>query len=448
MAIRSVAPGRNIVSCLDRRPQTLLYAACAVTRDSRFGRLLGRSVGRANHGNLVGADSLCSDASILIALRRLNSATLDEEEYRVRRVVLSTCKLVLMVALGHQFATAADGPPVVAYPDHSNLLVVRDAEGHERPVKSRADWAVRVGHLRENMQLVMGRLPDSTRRVPLDVTVVSEESTGKYVRRKIKFTPEPDDRVPAWLLIPAGLKEGEKAPAMLCLHQTTGIGKDEPAGLGGLRSLHYAHELAERGFICIVPDYPSFGEYPYDFKKQGAHYASGSMKAIWNNIRAVDVLQTLPQVDKDRIGVIGHSLGGHNSLFTAVFDERLKAVVTSCGFTPFPDYYGGKLAGWTSDRYMPRIREVYGNDPRKVPFDFYEILASLAPRGVYSNSPLHDDNFDVDGVKKAFRKAEEVYSLFDATAQLKLVTPDAPHDFPEAQRLQSYDWLSEQLKSK
>ena len=148
----------------------------------------------------------------------------------------------------------------------------------------------------------------------------------------------------------------------------------------------------------------------------------------------------------ERIGVIGHSLGGHNALFTAAFDERLKAVVTSCGFTPFHDYYKGKLAGWTSDRYMPRIRDVYGNDPDKVPFDFYEIVGSLAPRGLFSNSPIHDSNFDLDGVKNAFQKGSEVYSLFDAKPQLQLVTPDAPHDFPEAERMKAYEWLQRQLK--
>lgn len=340
----------------------------------------------------------------------------------------------------------ADEKPPVTYPDHSKLLVIRDATGAERLVKNSADWAIRVEHVRANMQLVMGPLPDSTRRVPLAVETLMEEQTEKYLRRKVRFVPETDDRVPAWLLIPLSARD-RKMPAMLCLHQTTSIGKDEPAGLGGLKSLHYAHELAELGFVCLAPDYPSFGEYPYDFKKQGAHYASGSMKAIWNNIRAVDLLESLPQVDRARIGVIGHSLGGHNALFTAVFDERLRAVVTSCGFTPFPDYYGGKLAGWTSDRYMPRIRDVYGNDSDRVPFDFYEILGALAPRGVYSNSPVHDDNFDVGGVRKAFEKAGDVYSLFDARSRLKLVTPNAPHDFPEAQRVDAYQWLQEILKS-
>lgn len=351
-----------------------------------------------------------------------------------------------LVLLGAASIAYGDDAAVVTYPDHSKLLVIRDSAGNEKPVLTKADWAVRVAHLRSNMQQVMGPLPDASRRVPLSVATVSEQPTEKYLRRKVTFTPEPDDRVPAWLLIPKSLPRDGKAPAMLCLHQTTRIGKDEPAGLGGLKSLWYAHELAERGFVCIVPDYPSFGEYPYDFKKQGAHYASGSMKAIWNNMRAVDLLETLPEVDKSRIGVIGHSLGGHNALFTAAFDERLKAVVTSCGFTPFPDYYGGKLAGWTSDRYMPRIRDVYANDPAKVPFDFYEILGSLAPRGVYSNSPTRDDNFDVQGVRKAFAKAGEVYSLFGAPNQLKLATPDAPHDFPELQRREAYEWLENQFK--
>ena len=356
------------------------------------------------------------------------------------------CLALASVSWGMNLASAAE-PTVVAYPDHSKLLVLRDAAGQERPIVTQADWAVRVSHVKANMQLVMGPLPDATRRVPLNVEVVSEEQTPKYVRRKVRFTPEPEDRVPAWVLIPRELPPGGKAPAMLCLHQTNNVGKDEPAGLGGLKSLHYAHELAERGYVCIVPDYPSFGEYRYDFKVKGSHYASGSMKAIWNNLRAVDLLESLPQVDQSRIGVIGHSLGGHNSLFTAVFDERLKAVVSSCGFTPFHDYYGGKVAGWTSDRYMPRIRDVYENNADKIPFDFYEILGVLAPRGFFSNSPVNDSNFDVGGVRKAFTKASDIYALFETDdakkniSRLKLATPDAPHDFPEPERQAAYQWL-------
>lgn len=234
---------------------------------------------------------------------------------------------------------------------------------------------------------------------------------------------------------------------MLCLHQTTGIGKDEPAGLGGLENLHYAHELAKRGFVCLVPDYPSFGEYPYDFKVQGQHYGSGSMKAIWNNIRAVDVLETLPQVDPNRIGCIGHSLGGHNTLFTAAFDGRIRAVVTSCGFTAMHDYYKGDLAGWTSDRYMPRIRDVYGNDPDRIPFEFQEVLAAISPRSIFINAPISDDNFDNPGVRKVVAEVSKAFEVYGNIAgEITTRYPESGHDFPDDVRAESYQWLEQQLK--
>ena len=223
-------------------------------------------------------------------------------------------------------------------------------------------------------------------------------------------------------------------------------GKDEPAGLSGQQTLHYAHQLAQRGYVCLAPDYPSFGEYDFDFGKPDDTYASGSMKAVWNNVRAIDLLETLPQVDRDRIGCIGHSLGGHNALFTAVFDQRLRAVVTSCGFTAFDRYYGGDLRGWASTRDMPRIQQVYLNDPRRVPFDFHEVLAAIAPRALLVSATLHDDNFDVNGVREVMREVSKVYTLLKRDDKLKVLHPDAPHDFPDSARQAAYQWLDEQLK--
>ncbi len=329
------------------------------------------------------------------------------------------------------------------YPDHADVSVYLDQAGTLQPIASPAELAIRRSHILSGMQLAMGALPTSHQRVPLAVEVVDEVETGAYLRRKITFAAEPGDRVAAYVLIPDALSA--PCPAVLCLHQTTAAGKDEPAGIRGRPTLHYADELARRGLVCIVPDYPSFGESTYDYSKQGSHYASGSMKAIWNNLRAIDVLETMPQVDHDRIGCIGHSLGGHHGLFTAAFDQRIRAVVTSCGFTPFHDYYGGNIAGWTSDRYMPRLRTVYQNDPDRVPFDFYEVLTAIAPRAVFVNAPLHDGNFEVGGVRKAVAAVEPVYELREATARLTAVYPDCGHDFPDAIRGKAYDWLAEQL---
>src|SRR5207253_10107573 len=135
--------------------------------------------------------------------------------------------------------------------------------------------------------------------------------------------------------------------------------------------------LAVCGYVTLAPDYPSFGDYSYDFTR--SRFQSGSMKAIWNNMRAIDLLQSMPEVDPERIDCIGHSLGGHNTMFTAAFDTRIKAAVSNCGFTSFAKYYGGNLKGWTSVRYMPRIAAGYDSQPEKMPFEFTEVVAAFGP---------------------------------------------------------------------
>jgi dienelactone hydrolase len=303
--------------------------------------------------------------------------------------------------------------------------------------------------IRKKMEQAMGPLPGPDRKVPLDVKIVSEEKLDGYVRKKVTFAVEKGDRVPAWLLIPQTNTAGKaRYPAILCLHQTIAIGKDEPVGLGKQQSKQQALHLVQRGYICLVPDYPSFGEYQYDFPAafQRGDYQSGTMKAIWNNMRAIDYLQSLPEVDPERIGAIGHSLGGHNAMFTAAFDERIKAIVSSCGFCSFAKYMGGNLKGWTSNRYMPRIASVFGNDPKKMPFEFADVIASFAPRAFLAVAPLRDDNFDVTGVKDAIAAAEPVYKALQASDNLKAVYPDAQHDFPEEGRKVAYDFLDKHLK--
>ena len=170
------------------------------------------------------------------------------------------------------------------------------------------------------------------------------------------------------------------------------------------------------------------------------------MKAIWNNMVAVDVLSAQPEVDGERIGCIGHSLGGHNAMFTAVFDTRLKAVVSNCGFTSFPKYYGGNLKGWTSDRYMPRIATVCELNPVKVPFDFPEVVAALAPRPFLASAPVRDHNFDVEGVKDCMAAAQPVYNLLNAGQKLGANYPNCKHEFPEDVRKTAYAWLDRWLK--
>ena len=107
---------------------------------------------------------------------------------------------------------------------------------------------------------------------------------------------------------------------------------------------------------------------------------------------------------------------------------------------------GGKLAGWTSDRYMPRIRDVYENNPDKMPFDFHEVLAAIAPRAIYVAAPLNDSNFDNAGVRKVVAAAGGVYELLGAKDKLHAEYPDCAHDFPDDVRKRVYEWLKKELK--
>jgi len=396
-------------------------------------------------------------------------------------VAADRSSLVLLENKGTSKPNSSAG--VATYASHQRPLAIRDQTGSERDAKLPEEYGQRRYMTQVFMQQAMGSLPRPHSRVPLQTQIESREDTPEYTRIKLSYAAEPGDRVPALLLVPKkvslsadGLTGeitnrdksttnnrgfGGRLPAMLCLHPTNKDGKAQTAGLVGEPTRHYGHQLAERGFVCLIPDYPSFGDYKdYDFKKTVGNalrgvpsansdqplYESGSMKAIWNNIRAIDLLESLGYVDTDSIGVIGHSLGGHNALFTAVFEPRIKAVVTSCGFTAFHDYYKGDLKGWTSDRYMPKIRDVYENNPDKMPFDFPEVLAAIAPRGIYVNAPLQDSNFEVSGVKKCIEAAQPVFELLEAKDQLVVEYPDCGHDFPDDVRGRVYDWLKKQLK--
>jgi len=330
-------------------------------------------------------------------------------------------------------------PP--SYADRTKLLLYMDASGREQAVRTAADWQRRRAQILASMQLVMGSLPDSSRKVPLDVQTLDETTLPEVIRRKIAFAAEKGDRVLAWLFLPRDLRG--RAPAVLCLHPTSAAGKDVVAGLTPKPNRSYAIELAQRGYVTLAPDYLRMGENRADAYALG--YASATMKGIWNHIRAVDLLVALPQVDPDRIGCIGHSLGGHNTMFLAAFDPRVKAMVSSCGFNAFAKYKGGDLTGWSHAGYMPRIASVYGKDPKRMPFDFTEVVAALAPRPFFVNAPLHDANFEVSGVRDCIAAAQPVYELLGARDDLVAVYPDAGHDFPPEVREAAYRFLDKAL---
>ena len=363
---------------------------------------------------------------------------------------------------GHGYGMRQTGHPVNSWPQRcedwlrhqgwlsaaalrlprDNLLVFRDTNREPQRVKSIDDWQKRRAEILGGMRTVMGTLPGDEKRCPLDMQLVEETDCGSYVRRLITYASEPGSRVPAYLCIPkAALNGNTRVPAVLCLHGTNNeVGHGVVVGFGGSKR-PYASELAERGYITFAPNYPLLAKYQPDLKALG--WESGTLKAVWDNIRGLDLLETLPYVKPGPFGAIGHSLGGHNAVYTSVFDNRLQAVVSSCGLDSYLDYYGGDESkwlpekGWCQTRYMLRLADYRGR-LHDIPFDFHELVGALAPRHVLIVAPTRDHNFQAASVDRIAAAAKDVYRLYDQPQRLQVEHPDCEHEFPEELREKAY----------
>jgi hypothetical protein len=347
-------------------------------------------------------------------------------------------------AIGDQQSPTGEAARRVPRLPRDNLLLFRGRDNTPSSVRSVDDWLQRRREILAGMQVVMGDLPGREKRCPLDMAVEQEVDCGRYVRRAITYASEPGSRVPAFLLIPKSVLQGEgrRVPAVLCQHGTDDVvGNGTVVGLGNRPNRQYASELAERGYVTLAPSYPLLARYQPDIKTLG--WQSGTLKAVWDNIRGLDLLGSLPFVKPGAIGAIGHSLGGHNAVFTGVFDDRVKVVVSSCGLDSFLDYYRGDEKvwqpekGWTQTRYMPRLSG-YRDRLAEIPFDFHELIGALAPRHVLILAPRKDHNFRADSVDRIVAAARPVFALYGHADRLRVEHPDCGHDFPKEMRETAY----------
>ncbi len=351
-------------------------------------------------------------------------------------------------------ATSADSPAqrtIASRLPRTDLLAYHDRRGEIVHGKTKSDWRKRRAEVLQGMQAVMGPLPGPERSCALQPRIEEEADCGTFLRRLITYSSEPGSRVPAYLLIPkSALEKRKRLPGALVLHPTD-MEYGHRVAVEQLRPHYraYARDLAERGYVVLAPAYPVMAQYKPDLKALG--YQSGTMKAIWDNIRGLDYLESLPFVEKGKFAALGHSLGGHNAIYTAVFEPRITVVVSSCGFDSFLDYYGGAEVnwqpgrGWCQDRYMPKLAQYKGR-LQEIPFDFHELIGALAPRPVFINAPLRDANFQWRSVDEIVKAAGPVFRLYDVPQNLVVEHPDCEHDFPPAVRETAYRFIDQHLR--
>jgi hypothetical protein len=324
------------------------------------------------------------------------------------------------------------------------------ASGNE-VIQSIDQWAQRRVDIKERLFNTIGVPP--IKRNTRSIEVIAEEELNAYMRRKIIYYVGEGERITAYLLHPKRLPK--LAPAILALHQTVESGKDEVVGLAGCPDFAYGHELAMRGYIVLAPDHLTAGErvYPNEdsfesgpFYKQ---YPNWSMvgKNLEDSKSAIDVLCELDYVDKDRIGVVGHSHGGHNAIFTAALDERIRAAVSNCGLSVFSEEE--ERMEWSLEEgyiYIPKLRRYFleNIDP---PFDLHEIAALIAPRPWLNISSYFDQAYgNQEFLAEVGTQLYQVYNLFNESRAFGYYMHGNNHSFPKPARVLAYEWLDQWLK--
>jgi dienelactone hydrolase len=312
-----------------------------------------------------------------------------------------------------------------------------------------------MGAFRETMVRLLGRWPEPS---PLEARVEEHVDLGDVIRERISYHVEPAERVPAYLFVPRDVRPGERRAGLFAHHQHAGqfhLGKSEVAGLASNPEQAYALELARRGYVVLAPDAICFEERgPYqgrletpaerdagrdcerfELTRRLLYGSCLQTKMVWDMQRGLDYLESRPEVDAARLGCIGHSLGGQQTLFLAALDERVRAAVSSCGFASMRAVLREGI-NHNLGAYVPGWLE-HG--------DVGDLLAEVAPRAFLALNGADDRIFPIDGLHESYAVAREAYAAADCADRLDLGVYPGGHGFTDEMRSRAYDWLDRWL---
>ena len=264
-------------------------------------------------------------------------------------------------------------PANVPHAEHLGKLTPLLVDEKGEAITTREGWQRQRQILRAAWLTFLGPMPEPRPSVKLDV--LKTESCGTTTRQLVRYEGEPGLFVEGYLLLPNGPSRGEQQrPGIVALHPTTAATIDEIAGVSGRESMQLGWKLASRGFVVFCPrcflwqDVTSFNEAVHRHRERHPR-SRGMAKMLYDAMRTVDVLESLPEVDRNRIGAVGHSLGAKETLYLAACDERVKVAVASEGGIGF------RSTNWDAPWYLGEaIRD------ENFPLNHHQLLGLIAPR--------------------------------------------------------------------
>ena len=301
--------------------------------------------------------------------------------------------------------------------------------------------AAREWQARARQKLVdrLGGFPST--RAPLSAEIIETQDFGTYTREKIVFDTRHNLSAVGYLLVPKSYA-GTKLPAVVCV---SGHGRGVADILGmnddgtqrAERNASYAKEYAvqcvEHGYVTFAVEQLAFGTRRDEAARRAgpaqescrpaacaALLLGQSMAAwrTWDVMRAIDYLETRPEVDPKRIATMGASGGGTTSLLAGALDERVTLAMVSAYFNTFRDSIVS--ISHCPDNYVPGLL----ND-----MEMYDISGLVAPRLLFVESGRHDRIFPIAGSQTAAAKAKEIYAAFGVPDHFGYAIHEGAHEF-------------------
>lgn len=292
---------------------------------------------------------------------------------------------------------------------------------------------------KEDLLEAIGPVPKIT---ALEPVILESVDCGKYIREKVAYNVEENERISAYVCVPKIKKD--RLPAVFCHHQHASnfdLGKSEVVGLSGDIDQAYASELAERGYVTFAPDAIAFEERNWSSKPGNAEYFSLATrlvqgqtllaKVINDVMVGINYLSQREDVDASRIGFIGHSYGGRMALWSPIFDERIKASVSNCGCINYKDSLE-RDAGIQMEFCVPDIMTLG---------DIEDFITLIEPRALMISATT--DDVWSRGAQRMFDHATPHFRQ----GNLALKLYDGPHVFTAEMRRHAYEFLDQHLDS-
>ena len=294
-------------------------------------------------------------------------------------------------------------------------------------------------------------LGDFPKPVELAAEVIYSVKEDGLIRERVIFDSEEFMSVPCVILRLADMPADKKGRAIICSHGHGLFGKEPVAGNATSPELraniafhhyNYGEEMARRGFLTISPDLRVFGERsdggnPYPGRdKCNVHFLRGMIMGIytltlniWDMKCCVDYLQTRPEVDPERIGMMGLSQGGTMTTFTVAAEPRIKAADIIAYVCPW-EGFAINQGGFCGSQVVPDVFKY---------LDTHDIAGLIAPRPLLLEMGVHDTCFSIEDMLKGYEGIRRIYQAAGVEDRLWADIHPGEHAFAGNKAYQFFD---------